>query len=234
MTKSQLPLPEGAFVDYLEQQATAATVQQIEQDADLLAETAMLAAIDSALHTIYDRARCPSAERLIEFEYRLLNDGEYADVAQHMGSCSLCRRDLRALQQISVAETRPVGWLSQLLQGGKQLLEMVVQSQKLSLALRGDVGDSATFTHDPYRIFLSKQQTLTTESVWQINGQLFEAELPLFDQHGTVHLTQADELVQQNSIDDFGAFQFVDVPTGEYTLAVEMESAILLATPYTV
>ncbi len=237
-------IQSGDLLAYVDGAASAQVADHLGRCAACRADAAALAALDVELGAVLFRITCPPTEDLLAYQVNLLGTGEHAQIRLHLHTCLHCQAEVAELAAVPlVAKTESLP--ARLMGAGKRLLDAVLLMPVAQPALqrRGHELNSLVYQAGPFQIILAKVPPVVAENIWQIEGQLLDAQGPgesndlaeLLNR-GEIHVTLLRENpaptstptpVAQDRVDDLGFFLLEGVESGTFVLQIDTPTATI-------
>ncbi len=225
-------IEDGDLLDWLDGLASEETAVHIENCAHCQAEAESIRAFTGLMDDSLARSTCPDSETLMFFNNQMLDANEVATVQTHLQTCTHCQAEMRQFTAVSpqtVDATSHSLW-DTLVEKGQQILRAALLPQVASAtAVRGQQKETLSYAVDKYAIKLVQQASNAIDDEWQLEGRILMPDDPIALIEGQVKLWQADAVLAEEQIDEFGYFQFSKLHKGSYTIEVQLnEKSIIL------
>jgi hypothetical protein len=213
------PAPE-AIVAFIDGDATPEVESHIQGCMTCAADAEELASAASALTSRLYRFDCPTPHRLGEYELGILESGERMRIATHALECDACMGELHTLRAfMAVDPVVPESFMER----ARRVLAMLVAPTP-GLGYAGVRGADTQLRQ--YRAEGAQVSIEAGPESGSLIGLLVldEGRSPI----GQARLLLADGAVHEASIDEFGNFDFEDVPNGSYALELHLADEIIV------
>ena len=220
---------EGDLLAYLEGAAPPGVVTHLARCAFCAAEAAGLAVMDAALLAASGRAACPAPDDLLMYQAELLSRPARRRVKQHLATCSACQADLARLA-LPLTAPMQTSLVERLRQAGATIMA-ALQPPLLQpgLALRGEEKGLRLFSAPSYQVLVKMIPPAHSGELWRVEGQLSLSSGELLAPAARqANLSQADDVVRSDRVDEFGFFAFDNLLPGIYALHLTLPDANLL------
>lgn len=228
-------------MDYLAGTAPPEIADHIVRCPACAAEVKALGQVSALFSAAFYRADCPTSDKLLAYQAGRLTPSERELVAAHLKTCQACSLELVELDLVDQQSVDLSVWTEmitatqnfkeRLAQTGKQiLLAMLMPGPTLLTGpVRGGSTSPRVYQAGEYRLILACTPPVAAEDIWQVEGQLIPpADHPLPETGLTVQLIQVEQVVAQDTIDEFGYFVLEQVRGGHYQLHLELVAEHLL------
>jgi hypothetical protein len=221
----QRPLDDLALIAALDDEADEPVLEHIRACPECAARAYHYADLQRFLRQQLFRVTCPPSDDLLAFHQRILNPERYVAVANHLGECPHCLRELGMLER---ANRVP----------GPHLMAAMLPRRKISLALaaprpvlallafygrpRGPVGAQYVYRADSIQLMLSVERTVGAPDSMAVSGFLSVDDTIGGQTGATASLLCGGQVVGSALIDDLGCFVIEGVPMGEHTLSLRL------------
>lgn len=185
---------------------------------------------------------CPTSDDLLLYQAGLLAAADHQRIETHLQDCKACQ--LHVQQLLDVPDESPTPrWLTdsiweRLRETGKQLWESVKLPAPMvpqpALVFRGGERIRETYEAGDYQIGIVKIMPIANENRWQLEGQIVNKVNPTEVLHGRIQLHTSDELIVSDIIDEFGYFALKELPSGNYTILLELEEGFIPIPDFTI
>ncbi len=220
-------IQEGDLLAYLEGVAPPEVAARIAASPALSAAAAELRLLDTLMGSALQRSTCPELDDLLLYQAGLMTGVSQQQLARHIQGCPDCRHELA---QLATPAAPPLP--ERLAAAGRRLLDALRVSAppQPALALRGNAHQQLEYQAGDYHLLLAIIPPVAGEDIWQIEGQISHADAPAALPEATVQALRADNLVAQDSVDEFGFFALDQLPAGSYTLQIDLpEERVMVA-----
>ena len=213
------PAPE-AIIAFIDGDAAPEVESHIQGCVTCAADADELSSAQSNLVSRLYRFDCPSPHRLGEYELGLVEPLERTQIASHALTCDFCMDELRTLRGFIAAD--PVIPESLLEKARRVLATIVAPAPGLSLAgVRGADTQLRLYQAEGAQVSISSGAELGS-----LIGLLVleNAESTV----GEARLVSADGDSYVATIDEFGNFEFEDLPSGNYVLEIGLADEVIV------
>lgn len=221
----QRPLDDLALIAALDDEADELVMEHLRTCPECAARAHHYADLQRFLRQHLFRALCPSSDDLLAFHQRILNPERYVAIANHLGECPHCVRELGLLER---ATRLP----------NPQVMAAMLPRRRISLALaeppsllamrsfygrpRGHVGAQYVYRADSIQLTLSVERALGAPDTMAVSGFL-SIDHAIGGQAGaTASLLHGGQVIGSALIDDLGCFLIEGVPPGNHTLSLRL------------
>lgn len=219
-------LDDTQIISYVEGEADDAIVAHMKVCPYCAERASQLTLFQNRLRTQLYRSTCPSSIELGDFHLGLLQASQKLVLAQHIRECPHCRREIAELAQfLAEPDAQP-----DLLETAKVLFAQLVNGGATTAfgALRGESKGPLTFEADGVVITLDIQPGP--------NGQVSVlGQVAADDQDqwtgAKVELLQVGSPQLTASLDDLGAFRFMEVSPGSIQFTITSPNGIEVQIP---
>ena len=217
-------LDDLQIISYVEGEADDKTVAHIRQCPYCAERARQATLLQQWMRAKFFRSTCPSSMELGEYHLGLMPASQRLVIAQHVGECPHCRREVADLEGFLGPEVQP-----DLMTTARVLFAQLVgmEDRPAFGALRGESKGPLTFEADGVVITLDVQPG--SNSPLSILGQLAADDQDEWT-GATVELQQADSVLT-TSLDDLGAFRFEAVRLGMTKFIITSTANVVIETP---
>jgi len=214
-------LTDEILLAYLDGEAQADIVDQIENSPRYLKRLKELAQIHNQLLERLYRLMCPDSTELGEYQLNLLSNKEAHAIKRHVNECPHCAKELLDLGRFLGQEDATLG--AGITEHVKVLVAQLVTGfqkglvdQTPAYALRGDAKGILVYEIDGIRVNLDLQETADSSNHQNVLGLITGLQA-----HGyRVELNQGGKTISSSQVDEIGNFMFLKVPLGECQLVI--------------
>jgi hypothetical protein len=219
------PAPE-AIVAFIDGDATPEVESHIQGCMTCAADADKLSSAETALRSRLYRFDCPSPHRLGEYELGLLEAGERMRIATHALECDPCMAELHTLREFMAVDPEiPESFMER----ARRVLAALVAPapEVVPFGVRG-----ADTQLRQYRAEGAQVSVEAGPEPGSVIGLLVldGGQSPV----GQARLVLPDGASQLASIDEYGNFDFEDVPGGSYTLELDLAHEVIVIEQLTV
>jgi hypothetical protein len=227
---------------YMDGEATPAVAAHIAACRFCQHEVEGFLQTDFLLRQAAHRSACPESDVLWQYANHELEQAQMRSLNPHIEGCAYCQQDLRQLATAIFVSPGPVpqpksssvSYLSRIQATGKQILRAIIQPPLQPAALRGETEEQTIYRVGAYQIILSKEATITTANIWQIEGQIINEAESHAALRGTAVLLHDDAIVARTEVDEVGYFQFAHVNSGQYNIYIDVANVLFSLSDLTV
>jgi hypothetical protein len=213
-------ITDAELLAYIEGEADAPLVEQIEQSEALSRRVRQLQREIRWLTANLFRLTCPDADELGDFHLGLLSEPQSRITEQHLARCPFCTRELVQYQDFLGDPPTQPGLAKRVIVALAKLLDSTFPSEQAlapAYVLRGEDAGLTLYRAAGLQISLDVQEDVEEPGYQSIVGVITGASAPRL----TVDLWQEGEYLDSVPVDESGDFTLSALLPGVYELIIK-------------
>lgn len=211
-------LTEDQISSILDDEADPELLELVARSPENAARLEQARQMEHKLRVSLYRCNCPTSQQLNDYHMQLIDSGETQDIAHHLNTCVVCRREIASLRsfldqgkpaRVPEIRTRLAGWL-------KAIMPQPIMPDP-TMAMRGEQSTSQVFDANGITVVVDTRPAGGDQV--ELIGQVATDDVDAWI-GALVEIRQHSAIVMVTTVDDIGGFSCAPLAADKTELCI--------------